>query len=183
MAEVEDRGSAIRVERLSTIPVGAKGYVKLETNMGITGWGEINNLDTKVACALAESLGELILGENPTRIEHLWQRMFRAHRNLRGGGFMMHVISAIDMALWDIAGKLHGVPVYRLLGGPSRDKVWMYPSAKALKISPGHARYHAGTPADIAGLVKSVADARAKVGPDGAVMFDAHSMLPLPIVK
>ena len=85
MAGAEDRGSAIRVERLTTIPVGAKGYVQLETNMGITGWGELNNMDTKVACALAESLGELVIGENPTRIEHLWQRMFRAHRNLRGG--------------------------------------------------------------------------------------------------
>ena len=93
MADVEDRGSAIRVERLTAIPVGAKGYVKIETNMGVTGWGEINNMNTKVACALAESLGEVVIGENPTRIEHLWQRMFRAHRNLRGGGFMMHVIS------------------------------------------------------------------------------------------
>ena len=78
MAGAEDRGSAIRVERLTTIPVGAKGYVKLETNMGVTGWGEINNMDTKVACVLAKSLGELVIGENPTRIEHLWQRLFRA---------------------------------------------------------------------------------------------------------
>lgn len=127
---VEDRGSAIRVERLTAIPVGAKGYVKVETNMGVVGWGEINNVETKVACALAESLGSLIIGENPTRIEFHWQRLFRAHRNLRGG-----------------------------------------------------ARYHAGTPAEVAELVQRVADARSKVGPDGAVMFDAHSMLPLPLVK
>ena len=91
---VEDRGSAIRVERLTAIPVGAKGYVKVETNMGVVGWGEINNVETKVACALAESLGSLIIGENPTRIEFHWQRLFRAHRNLRGGGLMMHVIAA-----------------------------------------------------------------------------------------
>ena len=134
---VEDRGSAIRVERLTAIPVGAKGYVKVETNMGVVGWGEINNMETKVACALAESLGSLIVGENPTRIEHHWQRLFRAHRNLRGGGLMLHVIAAIDMALWDIAGKLYQVPVYRLLGGPCRDKVWMYPSPKAIKVGPG----------------------------------------------
>ncbi len=180
---VEDRGSAIRVERLTAIPVGAKGYVKVETNMGVVGWGEINNMETKVACTLAESLGSLIVGENPTRIEHHWQRLFRAHRNLRGGGLMVHVISAIDMALWDIAGKLYQVPVYRLLGGPCRDKVWMYPSPKAIKVGPGGAQYHAGTPAEVAELVQRVADARAKVGPDGAVMFDAHSMLPLPLVK
>ena len=180
---VEDRGSAIRVERLTAIPVGAKGYVKVETNMGVVGWGEINNMETKVACALAESLGSLIVGENPTRIEHHWQRLFRAHRNLRGGGLMLHVIAAIDMALWDIAGKLYQVPVYRLLGGPCRDKVWMYPSPKAIKVGPGGAQYHAGTPAEVVELVQRVADARAKVGPDGAVMFDAHSMLPLPLVK
>ena len=50
---------------------------------------------------------------------------------MRGGPFMTHTISAIDMALWDITGKLHGVPVYRLLGGPTRDKIRMYPTPKA----------------------------------------------------
>ncbi|MBT4139264.1 MAG: hypothetical protein HOE48_15190, partial [Candidatus Latescibacteria bacterium] len=124
--EWEDRASAIRVTGLTAIPLGLKAYVKVETNMGITGWGEINNMETNVSCALADSLGQLILNENPTRTEHLWQRMFRAHRNLRNGGLMMHTISGIDMALWDITGKLHGVPVYRLLGGPCRDKIWMY---------------------------------------------------------
>jgi galactonate dehydratase len=183
MSDVEDRGSQVRVKSLRAIPAGRKGYVKIETNMGVTGWGEINNMETKVACGLAESLGEMIIGENPTRIEHHWQRMFRAHRNLRGGGLMIHVISAIDMALWDIAGKLYGVPVYRLLGGPVRDKIWKYPSPKAIKISPGGSRYHAGTPVEVQELVQRVRDARAKVGPDGAVMFDAHSMLPPPLVR
>jgi galactonate dehydratase len=181
--EIEDRGSQIRVEALHAIPVGRKGYVKIETNMGVTGWGEINNMETKVACALAESLGQLIIGENPTRIEHHWQRLFRAHRNLRGGGFMMHTISAIDMALWDIAGKLYGVPVYRLLGGPCRDKVWMYPSPKAIKIGPGGSQYHAGTPNEVEAMLQKVRDARAKVGPDGAVMVDAHSCMPPPLTK
>jgi galactonate dehydratase len=96
---------------------------------------------------------------------------------------MLHVISAIDMALWDIAGKLYGVPVYRLLGGPVRDKIWMYPSPKAIKVSPGGGQAFAGTPADVEGLVERVRQARAKVGPDGAVMFDAHSCLPPPLVK
>ncbi len=180
---VADRGSQIRVQSLRAIPAGRKGYVKIQTNMGITGWGEINNMDTAVACALAESLGEMIVGENPTRIEHHWQRLFRAHRNLRGGGLMVHVISGIDMALWDIAGKLYGVPIYRLLGGPVRDKIWKYPSPKAIKVSPGGAQYHAGTPAEVEDLVSRVRAAREKVGRDGAVMFDAHSMLPLPLVK
>jgi galactonate dehydratase len=181
--EVEDRGSRIRVTALRAVPVGRKGYVKVETNAGIAGWGEINNMETQIACALAESLAELIVGENPTRIEHHWQRMFRAHRNLRGGGLMLHTIAAIDMALWDIAGKLWGVPVYRLLGGPCRDKVWMYPSPKAIKVGPGGPRPFAGTPTEVEELVQRVRQARETVGPDGAVMFDAHSCLPLPLVK
>ena len=181
--QVVDRGSEIRVTQLHTIPVGAKGYVKIQTNMDVTGWGEINNMDTPVACALAQSLGQLIIGENPTRIEHHWQRLYRAHRNLRGGGLMTHVIAAIDMALWDIAGKLWGVPVYRLLGGPCRDKIWKYPSPKAVKVGPGGSQYFAGTPVEVEALVQKVRDAREKVGADGAVMFDAHSCLPLPLAK
>ena len=182
-SQVEDRAAGIRVTEVHTIPVGAKGYVRLETNQGIAGWGEINNMETDIACALARSLGEMVKGENPTRVEHLWQRMFRAHRNLRGGGLMLHTIAAIDMALWDICGKLHGVPVYRLLGGPCRDRIWMYPSPKAIKVSPGGAKYHAGTPDEVADLVRRVREARAEVGPDGAVMFDAHTMLPAPLVR
>lgn len=181
--EHEDKASSIRVSGLTAIPVGRKGYVKVETNAGVVGWGEINNMDTKVACALAVSLSQIIIGENPTRTEHLWQRMFRAHRNLRNGGLMMHTISAIDMALWDICGKLHGVPVYRLLGGPCRDKIWMYPGPNAIKTSPGGPQNFAGTPVEIKGLLQKIKEAREKVGPDGAVMFDAHSCMPPPIVK
>jgi galactonate dehydratase len=179
----QDRGSRIRVAALHAFGIGRKGYVKVETNMGITGWGEINNMETQVACALAESLAELVVDENPTRVEHLWQRMFRAHRNLRGGGLMLHTIAAIDMALWDITGKLYGVPVYRLLGGPCRDKIWMYPSPKAIKVGPGGPKPFAGTPDEVDALLQRIRDARAQVGADGAVMFDAHSCLPLPLVK
>ena len=95
----EDRVTSIRVSKVTAIPLGLKAYVKVETNMGVTGWGEINNMETKVACALAASLAAVIVGENPTRIEHHWQRMFRTHRNIRGGGLMVHTISAIDMAV------------------------------------------------------------------------------------
>ena len=137
MAEYEDKASQIRVTNLEAYPMGEKAYVKIETNMDVTGWGEINNMETQVTCELARSLSELIMNENPTRIEHHWQRMYRAHRNIRGGGLMVHTISAIDMALWDIAGKLWGVPVYRLLGGPCRDKIWKYPSPKAIKTGGG----------------------------------------------
>jgi len=68
--------------------------------------------------ALVAAMAEGLTGENPTRIEHLWQRLYRGPRDACGGPYMTNVISAIAMALWDIAGKAWGVPVYWLLGGP-----------------------------------------------------------------
>lgn len=127
------------------------------------------------------SLFELLDGENPTRIEHLWQKIYRSHRDMRGGPFMTHTLAGIDMALWDITGKLWGVPVYRLLGGPTRDKVLMYPSAKATKVGAGPMPF-SGTPQQIEQHVQSIANARKQVGPDGIVMFDAHCALPPPFL-
>jgi len=94
---------------------------------------------------------------------------------MRGGPFLTHVISAIDMALWDITGKLPGVPVYRLLGGPTRDKIRMYPTPKAQKPGTGGPNPWSGNPEEVQRLVKMVKDARERVGADGAVMFDAHT--------
>ena len=132
--------------------------------------------------ALVESMYELLDGQNPTRVEHLWQKVYRAHRDYRGGAFMVHTLSGIDMALWDITGKLHGVPVYRLLGGPTRDKIRYYPSPKAIKTAPGMPFPWSGNPSDVKELVKRVTDARKQVGPDGTVMFDCHCQLPPPVL-
>src|SRR5262249_54721201 len=82
--QVEDRGSNLKITRLQAFVVGTKAFVKIETNMKLTGWGEITGLEPKVACALAESLFELLDGENPTRVEHLWQKLYRSHRDMRG---------------------------------------------------------------------------------------------------
>lgn len=147
-ANVADRSSAIKITKLTPTPVKRKVFLKIETNYGITGWGEIDQLEPYVAAALAKSLFELLDGENPTRIEHLWQKIYRSHRDMRGGPFMTHTLAGIDMALWDITGKLWGVPVYRLLGGPTRDKVRMYPSPKATKVGAGPMPF-SGTPAQI----------------------------------
>src|SRR5262245_55143122 len=78
-AQVEDRTSAIRITSVRGFPVGPKAFVKIETNRNITGWGEITGLEPRVASALTESLRELLVDENPTRIEHLWQKLYRAH--------------------------------------------------------------------------------------------------------
>ncbi len=181
-AQVEDRGATIRIRGLRTTPVGPKAFVKIETNQNVVGWGEVTGLEPRVACALAESLFELLDGENPTRIEHLWQKLYRSHRDMRGGPFMVHTLSAIDMALWDITGKLWGVPVYRLLGGPVRDRIRMYPSKTATKLGTGGPHPFSANPDEINRLVKNVQDARKRLGAEGTIMFDAHCAIPPPML-
>jgi len=181
-AQVEDRGSAIRITALTALPAGTKAYLKVDTSHKVVGWGEVTGLDPAVACALARSLFELLEGENPTSVEHLWQKLYRSHRDMRGGPFMTHVLSAIDMALWDITGRLYGVPVYRLLGGPCRDKIRVYTTSKAVKVAAGGPKPFSGTPGEVRGLVERVEEARKRVGPDGTVMFDAHCCLPPPLL-
>jgi galactonate dehydratase len=177
-AQVEDRASTIRITAMKAYWVGPVVYLKIETNHGISGWGDVKGVDPRVAKPLATVLYELLDGENPTRIEHLWQKIFRAHRDIRGGPFLVHTMAAIDMALWDIAGKLWNTPVYRLLGGPTRDKIRVYHTDKAVKVPPHGIYEHSGTPADVEKMLKAIRAAREKVGPDGAVMFDAHSAVP-----
>src|SRR5262249_46026204 len=127
-----------------------------ESEQGGVGGGEIRGGDRRVWKPLGESLFELIDGENPTRIEHLWQKLYRAYRDIRGGPFMIHTIAGIDVALWDLAGKLWNTPVYRLLGGPTGDRIRVYHTARAKKIPPGGPDQHSGTPADIERIVASI---------------------------
>ena len=73
-----------------------------------------------------EDIAQLLVGEDPTRIEYLWQMMYRQHFWHGNGIVRGTAISGIDLALWDILGKLHGVPCHRLWGGPVRDYVRTY---------------------------------------------------------
>lgn len=177
-AQVGDRTSTIRITRMRATWVNPCVFLKIETNHGITGWGDLKGVDPRVAKPLAEALFELIDGENPTRIEHLWQKIYRAHRDIRGGPFMVHTLAAIDMALWDITGKLWNVPVYRLLGGPCRDRIRVYHTPQAVKVPNPGIFEHSSNPADIDRVVAAIRAARQKVGPTGAVMFDAHCAIP-----
>jgi L-alanine-DL-glutamate epimerase-like enolase superfamily enzyme len=102
-------------------------FVTVDTDDGISGVGESGLSYRELAVIGAiDHLRPLLIGQDPGRIEHLWQTMFR-------GGFfpanrvLCSAISAIDIALWDILGKRLGVPVYQLLGGLARDRVVCYP--------------------------------------------------------
>jgi len=101
-------------------------FLKLETDAGMTGWGEgtIHFFPQAVAGMLTD-LEPYLVGEDSERIEYLWQASFR-RLFMRGGPVTGAAVSAIDMALWDIKGKMLGVPVYQLLGGAARTKVRLY---------------------------------------------------------
>lgn len=176
--QVGDRTTSIKITALRAIWVGSHVFIKIETNHGVTGWGDLKGVDPRVSKPLAEALFQYLDGENPTRIEHLWQKIYRGHRDIRGGPFLIHTLAAIDMALWDITGKLWGVPVYRLLGGPTRDKIRVYHTKQAKKIPPHGIYDHSSVPTDIERMVAPVRAAREAVGPSGAVMFDSHCAVP-----
>ncbi|MBD3183092.1 galactonate dehydratase [Candidatus Poribacteria bacterium] len=102
-------------------------FVKVETDTGIYGVGEAGITWKELAVAGAmDHLGELIIGEDPMRTEHIWQVMLRG-AFFPGGKVVSSAMSAIDIALWDIKGKVLDQPVYNLLGGLVRQKAVCYP--------------------------------------------------------
>jgi L-alanine-DL-glutamate epimerase-like enolase superfamily enzyme len=121
----------VKITGVETYPVwgGQRNllFVLVDTDEGIYGVGEAGLTGRELAVIGAiEHFEPLLVGENPFRIEHLWQLLFR-------GGFfparhaISAAISAVDIALWDIKGKALDVPVYELLGGRARDRVVCYP--------------------------------------------------------
>ena len=103
-------------------------FVKVLTDVpGLWGWGEATlEWHTRSVVGALEDLKLLLLGEDPTRIEFLWQKMYRQHFWHGNGIVRGTAISGIDIALWDILGKVQGVPCHKLWGGPVRDYVRLY---------------------------------------------------------
>lgn len=104
--------------------------VEVRTDSGITGWGEAFSQGLEApeisAMAIERALQPLLSGADPLDIEVLWHRMYHATRDFGRKGSVVAAISAIDIALWDIAGKHYGVPVAKLLGGAFRNSVQPY---------------------------------------------------------
>jgi galactonate dehydratase len=103
-------------------------FVKVITDQpGLHGWGEATlEWHTRSVVGAIEDIAELIVGEDPSRIEHLWQTMYRQHFWHGNGIVRATAIAGIDIALWDIAGKTAGIPCSRIWGGPVRDYVRTY---------------------------------------------------------
>ncbi len=84
-------------------------FVKIETDEGITGWGE-STLGPLAVATLVDEFGALLVGEDPAQIEKHWQTLYYYQHSLRGGAIQMSAISGIEIALWDIKGQALGVP-------------------------------------------------------------------------
>jgi L-rhamnonate dehydratase len=110
--------------------------VRVHTDAGITGIGEVDSAPEAVRAivnapgshAIAISLHDLLVGEDPTDVERLWQKMYRGLIYVGRRGIALHALSGIDIALWDIRGKAEGKPVCELIGTPRRQRVRAYAS-------------------------------------------------------
>jgi L-alanine-DL-glutamate epimerase-like enolase superfamily enzyme len=157
-------------------------YVRVATNKSVVGWGECNGFSGAAAVAAVESLiRRVAVGQDPTDPE-LMPRIERMLHGLGRAGVIMHAISGLDIALWDIRGKLEGVSVSKLLGGAKRKRVETYASliqyagnvenvkritARALERGYRHIKLHERTP-------EAVAAARSVTGPNIPIKVDTN---------
>jgi L-alanine-DL-glutamate epimerase-like enolase superfamily enzyme len=110
--------------------------IKVHTDDGVVGIGEVDSapeavqalVERRSSHAIAGSLHDLLVGEDPRDVERLWQKMYRGLIYIGRRGIALHALSGIDIALWDIKGKVAGKPVHELLGGAKRDRVRAYAS-------------------------------------------------------
>jgi galactonate dehydratase len=120
----------LKITKLETFLVKPRWlFLKVHTDAGVVGLGEpiIEGRALTVAAAVKE-IEAYLLGKDPRQVVHHWQAIYR-HAFYRGGPILTSALSGIDMALWDIKGKALGVPVYELLGGPTRRRVRVYAPA------------------------------------------------------
>src|SRR5437762_1964419 len=123
-------GDKLKITKVETIFVKPRWlFLKIHTNAGITGLGEgIVEGRAKTVATAIEELTPYLIGKDPRPVAHHWQAMYR-HAFYRGGPILTSAISGVDQALWDIKGKALGVPVYELLGGPTRARARAYAHA------------------------------------------------------
>ena len=138
----------VKITALETFLVPPRWlFLRVATDEGITGWGEpVVEGRAETVQALIGELADYLIGADPLRIEDHWQVLTKGGF-YRGGPIMSSAVAGIDQALWDIAGKAYGAPVYQLLGGPVRDRARVY------------AWIGGDSPRDAAELAKAQADA------------------------
>jgi len=120
----------VKITKLETFLVKPRWlFLKMHTDEGIVGLGEPILEGRALTCQTAvKELEPWLIGQDPTRVVHLWQAMYK-HAFYRGGPILTSALSGIEQALWDCYGKSLGLPVYKLLGGPTRDRIRVYGTA------------------------------------------------------
>jgi galactonate dehydratase len=191
-------GLPVKITDITTYLVPPRWvFLRVETNEGITGWGEpvVEGRAETVRTAVAE-LSDLLIGEDPLRIEDHWQVLTRGGF-YRGGPVLSSAVAGIDQALWDIAGKVYGAPVHRLLGGPVREKARVYAwiggdepqdvadqareqveaNFTAVKMNASGCTEPIETLAATRAIVDRVAAVRDAIGPDRDLVVDFHGRM------
>jgi galactonate dehydratase len=188
---------SVRITRLETFLVKTRWlFLKVHTNAGVVGLGEPIVEGRAQTCAAAvKEIEPYLVGKDPRAVVHHWQAIYR-HAFYRGGPVLTSALSGIDQALWDIKGKLLGVPVYELLGGPTRQRIRVYAHAgtpelirerkaqgfTAFKTGPArlNGRYARAieNKAWIENAVAQFARLREIVGKDGDIGIDFHGAVP-----
>ncbi len=188
-------------------------FIEVSTDEGITGWGEITGtfpVANRSVCAALRHVSDLIEGDDPRLIEMIWNKIFRSFTYMGSRGATTNIISAIDIALWDIRGKVLGLPISELFGGPVRDGVPIYchpqngssieemvqhvkaiveTGQKALKLDPFQPHHEEESNGYLTGKLSAesenlgadrIAAIREAVGPDIEVMIDCHGRFDAP---
>jgi D-galactarolactone cycloisomerase len=173
--------SGVRNSRSATL-------VQVETDEGITGLGSSSGNGELIAMIVAKVLKPLLVGMDPTEIDAIWDQAYvrGGHKEFGTRGVGVVALSGIDIALWDILGKVRGVPLYQLLGGKCRDKVPVYATAlypeepsKVAKRARGFADqgFHGvkiKVGFDLDQDIRIVRAVRAELGKDFVIMTDAN---------
>jgi galactonate dehydratase len=185
----------IKITKLETFLVKPRWlFLKVHTDAGLVGLGEPILEGRAKTCATAvEEIAPYLVGKDPRRVVHHWQAIYR-HAFYRGGPILTSALSGIDQALWDIKGKALGVPVYELLGGPTRDRVRVYahssrPEDVKAKIQQGFRTFKTGpakrrpmriieNPAAVEYAAEKFAELRAAAGKDIDIGIDFHGAVP-----
>jgi len=188
----------MKIARIETFLVAPRWlFCRIETDSGLVGWGE-PSLEgrARTVRAAVDELRPLLIGKDPSRIEDLWQFMTKG-TFYRGGPVLSSAIAGIDQALWDIKGKMHGVPVHELFGGPVRDRVRSYSwvggdepaeiadavaevvekGSTAIKMNAIGRTRGVSTNAELDGVVARAEEARSVLGREGDFAIDFHGRI------
>jgi galactonate dehydratase len=188
------RKDPLKITKLETLLVKPRWlFLKIHTNAGIVGLGEPILEGRALTCKTAvEEVAPYLVGKDPRQVAHHWQAIYR-HAFYRGGPILTSVLSGIDQALWDIKGKALGIPVYELLGGPTRNRVRVYAHARdtasikaaldrgftAFKTGPAKKRpaRYVETPAAVRYSIEQFAELRKTVGDECDIGIDFHGAI------